>query len=454
MDRSTLVHPQQGPYSWFLRNILLPLGDTFTGQHMIRRLKHLEEMQWWTPDRIAERRNELLLKTLTAAGEAPFYRDLFHQCGITIGKQITPEVLTQLPVITKDMLRANYPHRTVRDTGQKTYEACTSGSTGKNFCVKEDAATAGWYRATTLLFFEWAGWHLGEAQLQTGMTLSRSFDRRLKDFFLRCFYISAYDLSDRVLENSLRLLEQKRIAHLWGYPGSLYFLARYALRMGWNRTLKTVVTWGDNLYSHYRETIEQAFKTQVIDSYGCGEGMQIAAQCGAGSHYHVHDLDVIVEYLNENGEPAPAGCPGQVVITRLHAGPMPLIRYRIGDIAAAAPGFCSCGRGFSLMQGIQGRETDVIVTPAGNRLIVHFFTGIMEYFSEIDQFQVVQEYPGSIHISVTERSAIDDNVKSRIIRALRQRGADSLKIEIEVVPDIPLPPSGKRRFVISKVKTV
>jgi phenylacetate-CoA ligase len=420
---------------------------------MIRRLKYLERAQWWHSDKIAEHRNDLLSKTLTLACEVPFYRDLFRQCGINVGKHIPPDVLTQLPVITKDMLRANYPHRTLRDTGQKTYEACTSGSTGKNFCVREDAATAGWYRASTLLFFEWAGWRLGEAQLQTGMTLSRSLDRRLKDFFLRCFYISAYDLSDRALESSLRLLEAKQIVHLWGYPGSLYFLARHALSTGWNRPLKTAITWGDNLYSHYRATIEQAFRTQVIDSYGCGEGMQIAAQCGEGSYYHVHDLDVIVEYLQENGEPAAAGFPGQVVVTRLHAGPMPLIRYRIGDIAAAAPGLCSCGRGFSLMQGIQGRETDVVITPAGNRLIVHFFTGIMEHFCEIDEFQVVQEHPGSIHIRVTERSTIDENVVSRIVHALRDRGAEGLQIDVEVVREIPLSPSGKRRFVISKVHT-
>ncbi len=42
------------------------------------------------------------------------------------------------------------------------------------------------------------------------------------------------------------------------------------------------------------------------------------------------------------------------------------------------------------MQSIQGRSADIVTTPSGNRLIVHFFTGVLEHFSEVDSFQVVQ----------------------------------------------------------------
>ena len=205
------------------------------------------------------------------------------------------------------------------------------------------------------------------------------------------------------------------------------------------------------LYPRYRETIERAFQTRVFDTYGCGEGFHVAAQCGAGMNYHVHDLDVVAEFLDDDGQPVPSGTAGRVVITRLHAGPTPLIRYRVGDMAVPGSGACPCGRGFALMDGIQGRDTDIVITPGGNRLIVHFFTGILEHFPEIDSFQVVQERRDSIQLFLVPHAPIDETVRSRIVGALQHKGIDDLKIDIHLVDEIPFSPAGKRRFVINKL---
>ena len=61
------------------------------------------------------------------------------------------------------------------------------------------------------------------------------------------------------------------------------------------------------LHPHYRREIERVFRTRVFDTYGCGEGFQIAAQCGTANTYHVHSLDVIVEYVDDEGRPVAAG---------------------------------------------------------------------------------------------------------------------------------------------------
>jgi len=92
--------------------------------------------------------------------------------GVKPGDIRHPQDLSRLPIVTKRMLRSGYPHLTTRNTGMKTFEVSSSGSTGTNFYVKEDPATAGWHRASFLLAVEWAGWQIGEPHLQTGMTLS------------------------------------------------------------------------------------------------------------------------------------------------------------------------------------------------------------------------------------------------------------------------------------------
>jgi phenylacetate-CoA ligase len=433
-------------YGALLEGAVLPLGDRLVGQQMMARLRFLRQAQWWDPERLeAERTRRLQSLLAVAFREVPFYRSLF-------GRLPAPADLAGLPVVTKAALRAGYPHLTTRPTGQRWHENWTSGSTGENFCVREDPETAGWHRASLLLAFEWSGWRLGEPHLQTGVTPQRGFVKAVKDRLLRCAYVSAFDLSDAALDRALHLLDSRGTAHVHGYPASLFYLARRALQTGWNRPLRSVITWGDTLYAHYRETIERAFGARVLDIYGISEGMQICAQCEERGLYHIHTLDVIVECVDDAGRPALPGQAGHLLLTRLHPGPMPLIRYQVGDLAVMSDRRCTCGRGFFTMESIQGRDTDVVVTRSGNRLIVHFFTGILNHFTEIASFQVVQESADAILVRVVPSTTFSEQTVDKIVSALREHGAD-LEIEVEMVKAIPVPVTGKIRLVINRMAT-
>ena len=55
----------------------------------------------------------------------------------------------------------------------------------------------------------------------------------VKDALLSCHYVSAFDLSDAHLDESLALIERHGIEYVMGYPGSLYYLtARLDPRFG------------------------------------------------------------------------------------------------------------------------------------------------------------------------------------------------------------------------------
>ncbi|MBM3883157.1 MAG: phenylacetate--CoA ligase family protein [Verrucomicrobia bacterium] len=444
-----------GEKAWglVLRNGLLPIGDLVFGQRMMRRLRFLEQAPWWDFERLAAERNRALQHLVQVAyAEVPLYRELMDKACVRPDEIQTPDDLQRLPVVTKELLRENYPARTTRKTGRRVFEARTSGSTGTNFRVAHDNYTAGWYRASFLSALGWAGWRFGERHVQTGMAYARSFQKKLKDWLLSCHYVPANKLDDASLDQTREAMEDRRINHLRGYPSSLYYLARRAREKGWNRPLASLVTWGGNLYPHYRRTMEDVFKVRVHDTYGCAEGIQISAQCGCGDTYHVHALDTVLELLDQDGRPVSPGEPGHVVLTRLHPGPMPLIRYRVGDIARAGTAArCACGRGFPTMAGIQGRDTDVVVTPSGKRLIVHFFTGILEHFSEVGSFQVVQQRPEAMLLRIKPTPTYSKTVERTLIGRLRELGADDLAIEVETVTELALTPGGKRRFTISQL---
>lgn len=439
-------------WSQVLGNWILPAGDYLFGQQMIKRLRYLEEAQWWDRERILKERDRELRSLIEIAyREVPFYRDLMDESGVKPTDINSFKDLEKLPVTNKDLIRANFPDRMVRSTGQKTYESHTSGSTGKNFCVIEDHQTAGRFRAAFLLALEWAGWKMGEPHLQTGITATRNLERKVKDAIMRCYYVSAYDLTNENLDRSLNWIDQHNLKHVWGFPGSLYVLALRAIEKGFSYQLRSVVTWGDTLYPHYRQTIEKVFGTRILDTYGCSEGIQISAQCGTGTAYHIHSLDTIVEFLDDNYQPVEPGNSGNLIITRLDPGPMPLIRYRIGDIGVSGDSrVCECGRGFEMMESVQGRDTDIVITPDGNRLIVQFFVGVLEHFSEIDCFQVVQEKVESMLIRIVPSGEFTKELENKIVSMLQEKGA-RLRIDIELVKDIPVAKSGKRRFIISDV---
>lgn len=447
-----VVQLRSRAWCWLLRNALLPAGDRLFRQGMMSHLRYLERAQWWDRGRLHAERDAMLQSLMRVAyDEVPVYRTLMENARVTWRDFRCPEDLQKIPIVTKAMLRTAYPHLATRDTGRRTYETSSSGSTGANFFLREDAPTAGRYRAAFLLALEWAGYNFGEPHLQNGITLNRTPDRRLKDWLLRCHYVSAFELGDAQLDATLELMERYRIRHLWGYPGSLNFLAERARVRGWNRPLASAVTWGDMLYPRYRAAIESAFGVRVSDTYGCGEGLQIAAQCGQGDHYHVFTPEVVVEFVDDGDRPAPPGTTANLVVTRLWPGPMPFIRYRVGDLGAA-PNLesCPCGRGFDLLASIQGRDTDVVFTPGGNRLVVHFFTGVLEHFREIGCYQVVQSEPDAILLRIVPAPGctMTRELARDIVTSLEAHGMADMTVHIETVAEIPVARSGKRRFVI------
>ena len=114
-------------------------------------------------------------------------------------------------------------------------------------------------------------------------------------------------------------------------------------------------------------------------------------------------------------------------------------------------GKCDCNRNLRRISRIQGRSTDIVTTPGGDRLIVHFFTQIFEVVKEIRQFQVRQNEPESILVSYIPGDGFSLGVLEKIRSSILGKCTYPLKIQFQQVGEIPLEKSNKRRFVISKV---
>ena len=439
-------------YQRFCHQALLPAADAWLGQQVRARLDELMRFQWASAAEIRAYQASRLRDLLQFSDHrVPFYRSAFQACGVRSDEIATPEDLPRLPILTKQHLREQSEALRVEGFHGQTYEMKSSGSTGVQTTVLIDKACNDEVFATQLLFWSWGGFRIGQAHLQTGMSLNRGTVKRLKDVLFRCTYQSAFDLTDAKLDAVLRHLDRRGIRALFGYASSIYVIARYLEKRGVERRMDCIFTWGDSLFPHYRELIERVFRCRVNDCYGLGEDLQCAAQCEHHDALHEAAHGVILEIVDHDGRPVPPGQLGRVVVTRLTPGPMPLIRYDTGDIAHFVDGPCACGRALRRISRIQGRATDVVTTPGGDRLIVHFFTQIFEMIPEIAQFQVRQERLESITVLYVKGRGFEDAILDRVRHEVAANCVQPPEITFTAVDEIPLEQSNKRRFVISQV---
>lgn len=439
-------------YQRFCHNVLLLAADVALGYDVAARFRDLRRFQWLPRAEIERYRSSRLQDLVRLSStRVPFYRDYFQKSGLDPAAILSAADLWMLPIVGKTELREQPSRLMVEGYRGRTTPMKSSGSTGTQTTVYLDRACDTEVFATQLLYLSWGGFAMGRPHLQTGMSLERGIVRTLKDRLFGCTYMSGFDLTDEKVEEALRTIERRGIRMMMGYASSLYVIARYLQRKGRRLHMESAFTWGDSLFPHYRELIEAIIGCRVTDCYGLGEGLQCAAQCEQYDALHEHMHGVIVEIVDQGGQPVPDGELGRVVVTRLEPGPMPLIRYDTGDAAAFVPGPCACGRQLRRLSRVQGRATDIVTTPGGDRLIVHVFTQIFEMIPEIRQFQVRQTEPESIRIFYVPAQhftpAILDNIRAEIVRHCAQPP----RIDFEAVDDIPLEASNKRRFVISSV---
>ena len=280
----------------------------------------------------------------------------------------------------------------------------SSGSTGEPLQFVMTRAEKGQRWAVMFRGWSMAGAYQGmrAANVKDGHALGvfRSGPlQRLEQQATRMLNLSAYAVHDQRIEEVVSALVRFRPEVMFAYPGTAYHLAVAMGERGIELPLHAVITSGEMLHPFQRQAIEQQFRCPVHDYYG-GEGMDVAMQCGVGSTYHINAESVIVEVVDAEGQPVPAGQEGSIVLTNLHAYAMPFIRYVVGDVGALAAGQCACGRGLPLLDHVAGRSSDQLTLPSGRGLLMWFFTDVFRQMPGVQSFQMRQVAPDRIVVLV------------------------------------------------------
>lgn len=410
--------------------------------------------EYWLKTLQQERLRRLLIHSYH---NVPYYRNLFRTEGLEVSDLVG---LERIPLLSKDDVRKNIHFSMFSSTHVKRemIRIQTSGSTGQPFVCYADRFQLEMRLASTLRALEMTGWKFGKKQVRLwhqtlGMTRKQALQEKLDALILRRTFIPAFEMTKQSVVELLKLISKKKPYLVDGYAESLNFVAKLSTSYQSNKYRPVaVMSSAQQLTESTKNVISENFCEKIFDKYGSREFSGIAYQCELGGNYHVQDESYIVEILVD-GRAAKPGEYGEVVITDLNNFSVPLIRYRIGDLALAVEQTpCKCGRSHSQIGTIIGRTQALIACSNGVWLPGTFFSHFFKEFEyAVSQYQIYQDRFGEFTVRVLPTSRFNTNIQERILQDLQSFTSTETMINFELVESIPMEKTGKRTPVISRL---
>ncbi len=438
----------------------MPLHAWLISRNVRTYYEQLKRSQWLIPEQIREIQERMLRELVHQAYyHVGYYREIFDRLGLAPADIRTIEDLQELPLLDKKTVRSCLYFDLLSDNHdkKKMLKITTSGSTGEPFVCYADKSQLEMRWAATLRSMEWTGYRFGDRQARLwhqtiGMSFGQVLRERIDAWLSRRLFIPAYEMSDRNIPQSINKLRKFKPVLIDGYAESFNFLAYYIKQHGLEGVKpKGIVSSAQVLPDQSRAVMEASFGCGVFDKYGSREFSGIAYESDGHDGHLVVAENYIVEILKD-GRPAKPGELGEVVITDLHNRCMPLIRYRVGDLAVAVDNATPspCGRGLPRIGRIEGRAQAMIVGANGNYLPGTFF---MHYFKDFDyvvkQFQIIQDRLGHLTLKIVKADRFNDPLFEEILYGLRKFVGEKMEMEIKFVDSIALVRTGKHQATIS-----
>lgn len=421
--------------------------------------RRLKQTQYDAPDVIARRQWDAVGRMVAHAAETvPFWQERLAAAGLSVAEAQRAPGFFAIPPLEKSDLRSQreeliaLPYRQAELTRKKT-----SGSTGVSVEVYVDEYAQQFKRGCTLRSDEWCGWRLGDPMAMVWgnpPTLARGWRARLRNALLeRRYALDTLKMGRADMARFAEELRRRPPGMLFGHAHSLYLLANF-LRQEQITDLRPrgIISSSMVLHDFERRVIEAVFGCRVTNRYGCEEVSLIACECERHDGLHVNADNVLVEIVRPDGTPAAPGETGAILVTDLVNRAMPILRYRVGDLAAPSTRRCPCGRGLPLVERIEGRIADYVLLPSGEMISgISLTENFAMLVPGVVQLQIIQETLTELVFRIVRGPEFHDASARRVGELVAERFGDNMRYTCEFVERILPEPSGKYRFCISKV---
>lgn len=442
----------------FLTKQLSLLGRQLLRRNALTRARALQLVAGERDDaaKLRARQSGLLRRTLASArARLPAYSDLPAPAE---SADMHDWLRQHCPIVSKaDLLGGRqryYPNQALRKAWWPLGK--TSGTSGSPLEVFRSIDSVIWEEAFQFQAWDWAGFRVGQTQAILRGDQVVPADCEVPPFWLwdrfgRQLFLSTRHLRKPHALAMLSALADANVHMLRAYPSAVFEFARLAEQCDFNLRLPAVVTGSEPLFPVQREQIERTFGCRVFDFYGMAERIAYAAQCEHG-RYHLNTDYSWVEIVDADGRATEDF--GHVVGTTLRNDVMPLLRYRIADRARWIKSACACGRTYPSIELSSGKVEDQLFDNEGVPVSASIITFGFKGLANIRRAQVAQIGQGVWEVRVQRETAFDERDIRALVANIAEHVTRKIEVQVRLVDDIALMPSGKFKWVSQEWRRV
>ncbi len=404
------------------------------------RYEPIPKIERASKDEIRAFQNAELQKLMQYLHEhSKFYREMFAREGIDYRSIRTVDDLQKLPVTTKDDLqRRNRDFQCVADREIIDY-VTTSGTLGDpvTFAMTD-------HDLERLAYNEYISFACAHTTADDVYQLMLTLDKRFLAGIAYYMGLRRHGAGIvRVGPGSPQLqfdsIKRFHPTALVTVPSFLPRLIEYAEaeNIDLNKTsIKKAVCIGEPIrntdfsLNTLGQRIKEKWDIELYSTYASTEMGTAFTECEMGRGGHHHPELIIVEFLDEQNNPVPAGESGEVVITTLGVEAMPLLRFKTGDICHHYDEPCSCGRNTIRLGPVIGRRQQMIKFK-GTSLYPPAFYDVLNDIEEVKNYiiELRTNKLGTDEVSVLVGSARRDE---KFVKQLK----DAFRVKLRVAPEI------------------
>jgi phenylacetate-CoA ligase len=374
-----------------------------------------------------------------AARDSAYYRDLFARIGFDPRDEFSFDDFGRLPVLDRADISAAGRAMIARSIPTALLRRDSSGgSTGEPTEVWLGPEERGW-RDSAIEFFMarvgappgaavallW-GHHLDPAARDDWRSRYHAFEENL--CWLDCFRLSSETL-DRYHE----ILTRRRPAAILAYASALAMLAEHLCERGIRPTYpnRCLITGAEKLLPAHRQIIERTFGMPVHERYGSRDVGAMAFQA-----HPDRCLDFDVDWTNVLLEPerVDAGAEAPILVTKLHADGMPMIRYRVGDVGRFSEN-SRPGHPAVVLREIVGRQCERIWLPDGRWVTGLQLPHLLKDYP-VREFMFVQREDYSVELRIVPKAEFNEAARCAILATIggNLTGVDTTLVAVDSIP--------------------
>jgi len=409
--------------------------------------------QWWPQEQIEQwQLKQLKMIVQYAYHNVPGYYQLYSESGVAPDDIRCLDDIRNFPFTDKSLIRDHLSEFTSTTIpAYKKQYVTTGGSTGIPFgfyVTKENGAIENAFMNNA---WEQTGWQINDR----GVVLRGGYvgsERRLFSKTVKYrMDLSLYYLTGKTYPAYRQFILKMRPTFLHAYPSSAADLAGMVLRAGDQGLIHfdSIFIGSENVYEWQKEMIKEAFPAAKLMSwYGHSEQAIWAPWCEKSDKYHISPFYGFTELIGSENKEVAENSTGELVGTSFWMKATPFIRYRTMDYARKGGACCShCGRKFRLLDSIEGRLREMIVSRSGRCISMTAINMHDRTFDKVAQFRFVQHQLGELELLVVPKGAYSSEIEQEILRSIGSKLGDDFILRIKQVEQISRTKSGKYSFL-------